>query len=122
MWRFILRVIILAAVILGIAHFIPGLQVPNFWDALLFSFILAIINATITPVLIAISFPLTVITIGLFPLLINTFVFWLASTISYGIHITSFWAAFFGGIIVSLLSFIINQWLFNYPPPSRPRH
>lgn len=121
MWRFLVRIIILAAVILGIAHFIPGLQVPNFWDALLFSFILAIINATITPVLIAISFPLTVITIGLFPLLINTFVFWLASTISYGIHITSFWAAFFGGIIVSLLSFIINQWLFNYRPGGRHR-
>ena len=109
--KFILRVILLAAIILGLAHLLPGLEVPNFGDALLFALIVAILNATITPILILISFPLTVLTIGLFAVLINVFVFWLASLISYGIHITNFWGAFWGGTIVSISSFFINQWL-----------
>ena len=119
MWRFILKVVILAAVILGLAHILPGLDVPNFPDALLFSLVVAFLNATITPILIVVSFPITVMTIGLFAVLINVFVFWLASLISYGIHITNFWGAFLGGIIVTVVSFFLNQWLSNLNLPRR---
>lgn len=111
MWRFIVKVLILAAVILGLAHVLPGLSVPNYRDALLFAFIVAIFNAFITPILIIISFPLTILTIGIFALLINAFVFWMASLISYGITITSFWGAFWGSLIVSIASFILHELL-----------
>lgn len=117
MVRFIVKVIVLAVVILGLAHVLPGLKVPNYGDALLFALIVAIFNASITPFLIIISFPLTVLTIGIFALLINTLVFWAASLISYGIEITSFWSAFFGGILVAIASFILNELLLNYRPP-----
>jgi len=119
MWKFILRVLILSGIILGLAHILPGLDVPDFPDALLFSLVLAILNAVITPILIVISFPITVMTVGIFALLINVFMFWVASLISYGVHITSFWGAFWGGIIVTVASFILNQWLSNYTPRSR---
>jgi putative membrane protein len=114
MWRFIVKILILAAVILGLAHVLPGLSVPNYRDAILFAFIVAIFNAFITPILILISFPLTILTIGIFALLINAFVFWLASLISYGITITSFWGAFWGSLIVSIASFILHELLQNY--------
>jgi putative membrane protein len=119
MWRFLLRVVLLAGLILGLAHLLPGLDVPNFPDALLFALVVALLNATITPILIVVSFPITVMTIGLFAILINVFVFWLASLISYGVYITNFWGAFWGGIIVSTVSFFLNIWLSNlrFPKP-----
>ncbi len=116
MWRFILRVVILAAIILGLAHILPGLLVPNFLDALIFAFVVAIFNATITPILIVVSFPITVMTLGLFAVLINVFIFWMASLISYGVHITSYWGAFVGGIIVTTASFFLNYWLTDNRP------
>ncbi len=116
MWRFIVRVVILAAIILGLAHVIPGLHVPNFPDALLFALVVAVLNATITPLLIVVSFPITVMTLGIFAVLINVFIFWVASLISYGVHITSYWGAFMGGIIVSLSSFFLNYWLAKWAP------
>lgn len=121
MWRFIVRVVILAGIILGLAHILPGLDVPDFRDALLFAFIVALLNATITPILIVISFPITVMTVGLFAVLINVFIFWLASLISYGVQITNFWGAFWGGIIVATASFFLNNWLANRGPPRRRR-
>jgi len=120
MWKFLLRVVILAAIILGLAHILPGLDVPNFPDALLFALIVALMNAFIAPILIVASFPLTVMTVGIFALLINVFLFWVASLISYGVHITDFWGAFWGGIIVTFSSFFLNLWLTdlgNRPPP-----
>jgi len=125
MLSFIVRVVVLAVVILGLAHVLPGLNVPNYGDALLFSFIVALFNASITPFLIIISFPLTVLTIGIFALLINALVFWVASLISYGVEITSFWGAFWGGLIVAFISFILNELLQKQPPKGghrrRPR-
>lgn len=120
MWKFILRVVILAAIILGLAHILPGLDVPNFPDAVLFAIIVALLNAFIAPILIVISFPITVMTVGIFALLINVFLFWVASLVSYGVHITNFWGAFWGGIIVAVSSFILNQWLSGIGPRSRP--
>ncbi len=122
MWRFVVRVVILGAVILGLAHVLHGLVVPNFPDALLFALVVAIFNAFITPILLIISLPLTVLTIGIFALLVNALVFWLASLISYGVMITSFWGAFWGGLIVSIASFILNELLQKHAHKRRRNH
>ncbi len=119
-WKFLLRVVILAAIILGLAHVLPGLDVPNFPDALLFALVVALLNAFIAPILIVISFPITVMTVGLFAVLINIFLFWVASLVSYGVHITNFWGAFWGGIIVAFSSFILNHWLSGLGSGPRP--
>lgn len=121
MWKFLLKVILLSGVILGLAHLLPGLEVPDYLEALLFAFIVALLNATIAPVLIVISFPITVMTLGIFALMINVFLFWVASLISYGIHITSFWGAFWGGILIGIVSFLLNTWLTTGRPPSTRR-
>lgn len=111
MVKFFIRLFIIALVILGAAHVLPGLVVPNFLDAVIFAFVVGLCNATIAPILIICTFPLTVLTVGLFALVINAFTFWLASLISYGIEITSFWGAFWGGLITWITSFILNEWL-----------
>lgn len=120
MWRFLLKVVILAAIILGLAHLLPGLDVPNFYEALLFAFIVALLNAFIAPILIAISFPLTVMTIGLFALVINVFLFWIASLIAYGVHINNFWSGVIGGVIITFSSICLNHWLSPRPPKPPP--
>lgn len=120
MWKFLIKVVVLAAIILGLAHLIPGLHVPNFPDALLFALIIAIFNSFIAPILIVISFPITVMTVGLFALAINVFLFWVASLISYGVHIQSFWSGVIGGIVVTFSSIILNYWLEKIHPPRKP--
>ncbi len=119
MLKFLIRIVILALVILGLAYIIPGLEVPNFWDALIFATIAAIFNGVIAPIIIAVSFPLTVLTVGVFALLVNVFTFWLASLISYGVNITSFWGAFWGGVVVWFVSFTTNRWLTDRPSRRR---
>lgn len=111
MLKFLIRLVIMAFVILGLAAILPGLEVPNFKDALIFAFVAAICNAVIAPILLIISFPLTVLTVGLFALVVNAFTFWIASELSYGIHITSFWGAFWGGLVTWIVSFVLNEWL-----------
>jgi len=119
MLKFIIRVLILSVIILGLAHILPGLDVPNFPDALLFALVVALLNSFIAPLLIVASFPLTVMTLGIFVLLINVLLFWVASLVSYGVHITDFWGAFWGGIIVSTASFLLNNWLSNFHMPRK---
>lgn len=111
MIKFFIRLVIMALVILALAHIVPGLEVPNFRDALLFALVAAICNAVIAPVLLIISFPLTVLTVGLFALVVNAFTFWVASLLSYGIHVTSFWGALWGGLGTWMTSFCLNEWL-----------
>ena len=119
MVKFLIKVVVLAALILGLAHIVPGLHVPNYPDALLFALIIALFNSFIAPVLIVISFPLTVMTIGLFAVAINVFLFWVASLISYGIHINSFWGGVISGVIVTFVSILLNYWLSRMPPPEK---
>lgn len=111
MLKFFIRAFILAFVILGLAFYIPGIEVKSFTAALLFAVAIALCNAVIAPILLVISFPITVLTVGLFALVVNAFTFWVASLISYGIEITTFWAAFWGGLITWAVSFMLNEWL-----------
>lgn len=115
MLNFFIRIVILALVILGLPFIIPGLEVTNLWGALTFALIAAVFNAVIAPIIIAASYPLTVLTVGIFALLVNSFTFWLASLCSYGVNISSFGGAFYGGVIVWLVSFMTNRWLTDRP-------
>jgi putative membrane protein len=81
------------------------------WLALIFS----VINVTIKPVLKVIGCPILILTLGLGTLLINTLLFWLLSLIStalkVGFTVTSFWGAFFGSLIVSVIALVLNRIL-----------
>lgn len=108
-----LRIVITAVVVIICAHLIPGLVVKDFFDTVLFGLVLGIINAVVRPILILLTLPITVITLGLFTLAINTFTFWLASEVSYGVHILSFWGAFWGGLIVWLTGILTNRFIWD---------
>lgn len=109
----IARILITTAIILLIAHFVPDLEVPNFLDALIFGLVLGIINAFIRPILVFLTLPISIITLGLFLLVINGFTFWLAAEISYGIKIKSLDAALIGGIVIWLTGIVTNRFIWK---------
>ena len=100
--NFLLRLTLNAVIVLAVAHFIPNIIVRHFASALFFAFVLGIINSVIRPVLIALTMPISIVTFGLFIIIINAFTFWLASKMSFGVEILTFPDACLGGVIVSL--------------------
>jgi len=113
MLLFIVRIILTTVVVVATAHLLPGLEVKNTLDALFFGLILGVINAVVRPILTLLTLPITIFTLGLFLLVINAFTFWLASEISYGVHIHSFLGAFWGGLIVWVTGILTNRLIWN---------
>ncbi|WP_194847850.1 phage holin family protein [Candidatus Neptunochlamydia vexilliferae] len=113
MLLFIVRVIITTIVVLLCAHFLPGLEVKNNLDAIFFGLILAVINSVVRPILTLLTLPISILTLGLFLLVINSFTFWLASEISYGVHIHTFWGAFWGGAIIWATGIFTNRLIWD---------
>ena len=110
---FLVRVVVTTVVILLSAHLLPGLYIKDHLDAVLFGLILAIINSSVRPVLTLLTLPISIFTLGLFLLVINAFTFWLASEISYGVHISTFWGAFWGGAIIWVTGIFSNRLIWG---------
>jgi len=113
MTRFILRWAINAIAIFLAVRFVPGISLQSGWVSVLWlALILGLVNAFLRPLLKLLTCPLIIVTLGLFTLLINTFLFWLTGQIGQwiGIHlvINGFLPAFLGGLVVSVVSVIMT--------------
>ena len=113
MTKFILRWIINAVALFLAVYLVPGVNLQGgvvsiIWLALIFG----LINAFLRPLLKLLTCPLIFLTLGLFTLLINTFLFWLTSQVGQafgiGFTINGFWPAFFGGLVVTVVSVILS--------------
>ncbi len=107
--NFLLRILITALVAFGLAHFLSGIHVDTFWTALIFALILAVLNVFVKPVLILLTLPLTIITLGLFLFVVNTLVVLLASRFVNGFSIDNFW----WGLLFALLLALITSVVFK---------
>lgn len=110
--KILLRIIITALAVLLAAKIVPGVHVASFWTAVLAAIVLAILNVTLGFILKVLTFPLTVITFGIFLLVINAFVFWAASFIK-GFTVSGFAAAFWGALIVTIVSMLGRKLLHS---------
>jgi len=113
MTKFILRWVINAIALFLAVYLVPGVNLQGGWTSLIWlALIFGLINAFLRPLLKLLTCPLIVLTLGLFTLLINTFLFWLTSQVgqAVGINLTidSFWAAFLGGLVVSVVSVVMS--------------
>lgn len=107
--NFLLLILITALVAFGLAHFLKGIHVDTFWTALIFALILAVLNVFVKPILIILTLPLTIITLGLFLFVVNTLVVLLASRFVRGFSIDNFgW-----GLIFALLLALITSVVFR---------
>ena len=109
----LLRLIINAAVLFAIAyyHVVPGVHVNNWEGALIAALILGIVNAIIKPILVILSLPLEVLTLGLFTFVINALLFWFVGSIGIGMTVDGFWPALWGSIILTVVSWILSAIL-----------
>lgn len=88
-----------------------GVSVSNFWAALLAALVLGLANLLIRPLLLLLTLPLTVLTLGLFTLVINAIVFLIAAAFTPGFQVHGFWSAFFGAILVGLVAWVLGALL-----------
>lgn len=100
-----------AVALLIVAWILPGIVVSSFGSALIAALVLGLLNAAVKPLLILLTLPLTVVTLGLFLLVINALVFWLAGSILRGFQVDGFWWALIGAIVYSLVSTALAQLL-----------
>ena len=102
-----------AVALLVVAYVLPGIVVASFGSAMLAALVLGLINSLVKPVLILLTLPITVVTLGLFLLVLNALMFWMAGAILKGFQVNGFWWAVGGAILYSLisgfLSNLINQ-------------
>ena len=109
---FIFRLLIHMVAILIISYLLPGLiRVEGIWAALVAAFLLGVVNAVLRPILIFFTLPITVLTLGLFLLVINGLMLWLVSAIVKGFQVNGFWGAVLGSILISIVSWILSRFL-----------
>jgi putative membrane protein len=113
MTKFILRWVVNAIALFLAVYLVPGVNLEGGWVSILWlALIFGLINAFLRPLLTLLTCPLIVLTLGLFTLLINTFLFWLTSQVgqAFGIGFTidGFWPAFLGGLVVTVVSVVMS--------------
>lgn len=121
--KLILRWLLLSAALLLVSQWDTGIQVKNFGAAMLAALVLGMLNAFVRPLLVLLTLPVTVLTLGLFLFVINAVMFQLASGLLDDFHVASFWHALLGSVLYSLWSLVIDQALERliptrpWPPP-----
>ena len=118
--KIIVRWFLLAAALLLVAHLYPGVSVASFSSAMIAAFVLGLLNTLVRPLLVVLTFPVTLITLGLFLFVINALMFWAAASILEGFHVAGFTAALIGSLLYSLCGMVIDvavERLFNGSNP-----
>lgn len=106
--KLILKILITAALVVFISRFMPGVHVASFTTALFVAIVLGLLNIFIKPILVILTLPVTILSLGLFLLVINALMILLCSNIVGGFGIDSFWTALLFSVILSLLQSILN--------------
>ncbi|MFH1620984.1 MAG: phage holin family protein [Patescibacteria group bacterium] len=107
----LLRWLISALSVIAAAYIVPGVSIANTWTALMVALIIGLINALIRPLILLLTLPVNILTLGLFTFVINALMFWLASSIVKGFDVVDFKAAFFGALVFWLVSWLVNGLL-----------
>ena len=122
--RILLVWLINALSLLAVPYLLPSVSVDSFTIALVTALLLGLVNTLIRPLLLLVTLPITILTLGLFTLVINGLLFWLVASFVEGFRVGGFWSAFWGAIIYSLISSVAS-WLLlprpRLPPPPPPR-
>jgi putative membrane protein len=104
----LIRWLIYAVAIMLLTYVVPGISVKNFYSALLAALVLGLVNAVIRPLIILLTLPVNILTLGLFTLVINALMLWLVSSIVKGFDVKNFVAAFLGALILWVVGWITN--------------
>ena len=104
----VLTWLLAASALLLVAYLYPGVQVQSFTSALIAAFVIGLFNMVLRPVLVVLTLPVTVITLGLFLFVINALLFWAAASVLDGFHVNGFGAALLGSLIYSAIMLVVD--------------
>ena len=106
--KIIIRWLLLAAALLLVAYLYPGVTIKSFGSAMIAAFVLGLFNTLLRPILVLLTLPVTVVTLGLFLFVINALMFYFAASVLNGFHVNGFTAALIGSLIYSLCGMVID--------------
>ena len=106
--KFILKWLCSALALLAVAYLYSGVVVTSFTGALIAAAVLGVLNTIIRPLLVLLTLPVTLVTLGLFMFVINALMFWAAASLVSGLNVNGFWAALIGSLSYSLLQLAID--------------
>jgi putative membrane protein len=115
----IVRWLLLAAALLLVAHLYSGVTVASFMAALIAAFVIGLLNTLVRPLLVLLTLPVTLLTLGLFLFVINALMFWAAASVLDGFHVAGFGAALIGSLLYSLCGMLIDAAVERIFAPSR---
>ena len=104
----IVRWIVNAIALIVVCYVVPGVAVTSWTGLAISALVLGLINAIIRPILLIIAIPLEIVTLGLFALVINAFLFWLVAQFHIGLVVSGWGAAFWGGLVLWIVSWILS--------------
>ena len=106
--KLLTRILVTSGLVLLIAHFMPGVHVAGFTTALIVAVVLGLLNIFIKPILVILTLPVTILTLGLFLLVINAVIIMIGDYFVDGFSVSGFWTAFLFSIILSVCQSILN--------------
>ena len=109
--KIIAKWLLSAAALLAVAHLYNGVEVTSFGSALIAAFVIGLFNTILRPVLVLLTLPVTLVTLGLFMFVINALMFWSAAGVLDGFHVHGFWSALIGSLIYSVMGMVIESAL-----------
>ena len=119
--KLILKWLLLSAALLLVSQWDSGVQIKDFGSAMLAAAVLGLLNTFVRPLLIILTLPATLLTLGLFLFVINAAVFMLAAWLLKDFHVLSFWHALFGSVLYSLWGLVIDKALEFVFKPGMPK-
>ena len=111
MIRLLLTWVVNAVALIALPYVFAGIHVANFKTALIAALVLGLINALIRPILILLTLPATILTLGLFIFVINGLLFWFVGSLDLGFRVDGFWTAVLGAVVYSVISWLLSALL-----------
>ena len=105
----LIRILITAILVLVIARFLPGVNVDNFTTSVIVAIVLGLLNLVVKPILVLLTLPVTIITLGLFLFIINALIILLCDNLVNGFRIESFWTALIFSVLLSISESILYK-------------
>jgi putative membrane protein len=109
--RVLLVWVLNAVALLAVAYLYRGVLVEGWMAAAIAALVLGLVNTLVKPVLVLLTLPVTIITLGLFLVVLNALLFWAVASLVPGFHVTGFWAAVLGAILYSVIGWLLSMLL-----------
>ena len=112
MVEFLIHLAVTAALLMLVANAVKGVHIDGWGSAFIAALVLGLVNAVVRPVMVFLTIPITIVTLGLFLLVVNALMLWLVAAVSPGIKVEGFAPAFWGALLLTVLNILVS-WIFG---------